>query len=208
MMFGPSLYSTISSSQMILDISIKCSSIVRNELSYSCVHSSFSLITYVRRDFAELFEGGFEVFDDLLGEDIGVGKILGFFQAFVPEARRCRGWLFAVMSSSQFTSPLRSPTCKNAGFRPEVTIYRPSSIRPAPGRYLNAGTEGGLCSSFCSTRLGSASCGSSRCALQPMSTVTTTNKISDLNRTILSLLFADYRPSNEITREVSPTALP
>ena len=34
-------------------------------------------------DFAELFEGGFEVFDDLLREDIGVGEIVGLFEVFV-----------------------------------------------------------------------------------------------------------------------------
>jgi len=27
-----------------------------------------------------LFEGSFEVFDDFLGEDIGVGKIIGLFE--------------------------------------------------------------------------------------------------------------------------------
>jgi len=26
-----------------------------------------------------LFEGGFEVFDDLLGENIGIGEVVGFF---------------------------------------------------------------------------------------------------------------------------------
>jgi hypothetical protein len=52
MMFGPSLYSTISS--------------------------------------------GFEVFDDLLGEDIGVGKIVGFFQAFVPEPEDVEAGFVAV----------------------------------------------------------------------------------------------------------------
>jgi hypothetical protein len=29
----------------------------------------------VHRDFAELFEGGFEVFDDFLGEYVGIAKI-------------------------------------------------------------------------------------------------------------------------------------
>jgi hypothetical protein len=32
-----------------------------------------------------LFEGGFEVFDDFVSEDIGIGKIVGFFEAFFPE---------------------------------------------------------------------------------------------------------------------------
>jgi hypothetical protein len=36
-------------------------------------------------DFAELFQGGFLVFDDFLGEHIGIGKAVGFFEAFVSE---------------------------------------------------------------------------------------------------------------------------
>jgi hypothetical protein len=32
-----------------------------------------------------LFEASFEVFDDFLGEDIGVGKIVGFFEAFISQ---------------------------------------------------------------------------------------------------------------------------
>jgi len=30
-----------------------------------------------------LFERGFEVFDDLLGENVGIGEIVGLFEAFV-----------------------------------------------------------------------------------------------------------------------------
>jgi hypothetical protein len=30
-----------------------------------------------------LFEGGFEVFDDFLGENMGIGEIVGFFEVFV-----------------------------------------------------------------------------------------------------------------------------
>jgi len=37
----------------------------------------------LRGDFAELFEGGFAIFDDLLGENIGIGEIVGFFETFV-----------------------------------------------------------------------------------------------------------------------------
>ena len=66
--------------------------------------------------------------------------------------------------------------------------YRLSIIRPAPGRYVNVGTEDGLCSSFCLLRLASCSFGRSNCALQPVSTVRTTNQIADLNRFILSSL--------------------
>jgi len=30
-----------------------------------------------------LFEGGFQVIDDFLDENVGVGKIVGFFEAFL-----------------------------------------------------------------------------------------------------------------------------
>ena len=39
-------------------------------------------------DFAELFQGGFEVFDDFLGENVGIGKVVGFFEAFVSEPEK------------------------------------------------------------------------------------------------------------------------
>jgi len=29
-----------------------------------------------------LFEGGFEIVDDFLGENVGIGKIVGVFEAF------------------------------------------------------------------------------------------------------------------------------
>jgi len=32
-----------------------------------------------------LFEGGFEVFDDFLRENLGIGKIVGVFEALVAE---------------------------------------------------------------------------------------------------------------------------
>jgi len=32
-----------------------------------------------------LFEGGFEVFDDFLGENVWTGKVVEFFEAFVSE---------------------------------------------------------------------------------------------------------------------------
>ena len=37
------------------------------------------------RDFAELFEGSFEVIGGFLGENVGIGKIVGFFETFVSE---------------------------------------------------------------------------------------------------------------------------
>ena len=41
---------------------------------------------------SELFEGDFEVFDNLLGENFGMRKIARIFEAFVFGARRCRRW--------------------------------------------------------------------------------------------------------------------
>jgi hypothetical protein len=34
----------------------------------------------VRGDFAELLKDGFEVFDDFLGKNVGIGKIVVFFK--------------------------------------------------------------------------------------------------------------------------------
>ena len=63
--------------------------------------------------------------------------------------------------------------------------YRPSIISPAPGRYVNVGTDRCLCS--CSSLLGARtrSSGRSSCALQPMSARRTAKKIADLTRIIL-----------------------
>jgi hypothetical protein len=37
-----------------------------------------------------LFQSGFEVFNDCLGKNIGIGKIGRFFQAFVSEQKMSR----------------------------------------------------------------------------------------------------------------------
>ena len=54
----------------------------------------------VSSDFAELFEGGFEVLDDFLGEKIGIGEIVGFFKAFIADPEDIEVGFVAVMSSS------------------------------------------------------------------------------------------------------------
>ena len=38
--------------------------------------------TQICGDFAELFEGGFEVVNDFLGENVRIRKIVGLFEAF------------------------------------------------------------------------------------------------------------------------------
>jgi len=43
-----------------------------------------------------LFEGGFEIFDDFLGEDIRIGEIVGFFEAIVSEPEDVEAGLVAV----------------------------------------------------------------------------------------------------------------
>jgi len=50
----------------------------------------------IHRDFAELFEGGFQVFDNFLGEDIGIWEVVGFFEAFVSEPEDVEARLVAV----------------------------------------------------------------------------------------------------------------
>jgi hypothetical protein len=43
-----------------------------------------------------LFEGGFKVVDDFLGENVGIGEIVGFFQAFVSEPENIEAGFVAV----------------------------------------------------------------------------------------------------------------
>ena len=50
----------------------------------------------VQCDFAELFEGGFEVFDDFLGENIEIGKVVGFSKALISEAENVEADFVAV----------------------------------------------------------------------------------------------------------------
>ena len=54
------------------------------------------MFSRILRDFPELFVGRFEVFDDLLRENVWVGEIVGLFEALVTEpedveAGFCRG---------------------------------------------------------------------------------------------------------------------
>jgi hypothetical protein len=45
---------------------------------------------------AELFERGFEVVDGFLGENVGIGKIVGDFEAFVFKPENIEAGLVAV----------------------------------------------------------------------------------------------------------------
>jgi len=58
------------------------------------------------RDCAELFEGGCEVFDDFPGENVGIGEIVGVFEAFVPEPEGVEAGLVAIDVSPRLAFPL------------------------------------------------------------------------------------------------------
>jgi len=64
------------------------------------------MATQVRGDFAELFEGGFEVLDDFLGENVGIGKIVGVFEAFVSQPGDVEAGLVTVDEVFVVVGPL------------------------------------------------------------------------------------------------------
>jgi hypothetical protein len=43
-----------------------------------------------------LFEGRFEVFDDFLGEEVGIGEVVGLFETFVSEPEDVEAGLVAA----------------------------------------------------------------------------------------------------------------
>jgi len=52
-------------------------------------------------DLTELFEGGFEVFDNFLGEHTGVGEVIRFFEAFASEPANFKVGFPALSSEVQ-----------------------------------------------------------------------------------------------------------
>jgi hypothetical protein len=78
----------------------------------------------IHDDFAEFFEGRFEVFDDRLGENIGIGKVVGFGEA--SETISSRLMKFSLYSPMQARRSL-------------------TSTRTASARALPAGPVGRLC---------------------------------------------------------------
>jgi hypothetical protein len=48
------------------------------------------------RGLVELFQSGFEVVEDLLGENVGIGKIVGDFEALVSKPENIEAGLVAV----------------------------------------------------------------------------------------------------------------
>ena len=56
-------------------------------------------VLQVRGDFAELFEGGFDVIVNFLGENVGIGKVSGLFEAFVSERKMSKMTLLRLIQS-------------------------------------------------------------------------------------------------------------
>jgi len=52
-------------------------------------------LAQIRGDFAELFQGGFEILTDFLGQNVGVGKVVRLFEAFVSEPEDVEAGLVA-----------------------------------------------------------------------------------------------------------------
>ena len=52
-----------------------------------------------------MFEGGFEVFDDFLGEHIGIGEIVGLLEAFVADPEEVEACLVTVRSFIHLFKP-------------------------------------------------------------------------------------------------------
>jgi hypothetical protein len=50
-------------------------------------------------DFTERFPGAFEVFDDVLGEDVGIGEVIGFFQTLLSEPKEVETGFVAVLTT-------------------------------------------------------------------------------------------------------------
>ena len=53
-----------------------------------------------------MFEGGFEVLDDFLRENVGIGEIVGVFESFVSEPEDVRAGLVAIDESPRLAFPL------------------------------------------------------------------------------------------------------
>jgi hypothetical protein len=65
-------------------------------VGFLCLLGVHVFSTQIHGDFPELFESGFEVFDDFLDEDIRVGEIVGFFEAFISEPEDVEAGFVAV----------------------------------------------------------------------------------------------------------------
>ena len=61
----------------------------------------------VQCDFAELFEGSFKIFDDFLGEHVGIGKVIGLFEAFVSEPEDVEARLSRLIALRNCKPPMR-----------------------------------------------------------------------------------------------------
>jgi hypothetical protein len=56
-----------------------------------------------------LFEGGFEVLDDFLGQNAGVGQVVGFFECFVSQPEDVEAGLVAADEFFMFFLSVHHP---------------------------------------------------------------------------------------------------
>ena len=77
--------------------------------------------TEIDRDFIKLFEGGFEVYDDLLGEHIGIGKVVNPSN-LSSRSPQISGLALSGLKTS--LSTLSSPFTRNSDLNSLSPLYR------------------------------------------------------------------------------------
>ena len=69
------------------------------------------------RNIRELFQGRLQVVDDFLGEDIGVGQVVGFFQGFVKQPEDVE---VGIVSLQHLVVFVATPAAFGSFFRPDA----------------------------------------------------------------------------------------
>ena len=73
------------------------------------------LVSKVRGDLAELFQGSFEIVDNFLGENVGIGEVGGFFAAFFYETKDGEPRLVTVDVSLYFSDASKAMRNRQEG---------------------------------------------------------------------------------------------
>ena len=78
------------------------------------------LVSKVRGDLAELFQGGFEIVDNFLGENVGIGEVGGFFAAFFYETKDGEPRLVTVDVSPYFSDASKAMRNRQEGEKKRI----------------------------------------------------------------------------------------
>jgi hypothetical protein len=78
--------------------------------------SGFITSSRVLRDFAELVEGGFEIFDDFLGENVGIGEVVDSSRLSSRSQKMARPTLSRLLSP--FVSRVKAALLSSFATRP------------------------------------------------------------------------------------------